>query len=117
MRFGHIELFVAEPLESMTFYRDILGFSVTTIQADKYVWLQLGSQELLLRPIDGLIDSNRASAYEQTAIGLVLYSDNVAVTVSKLQARGIDFVPLPDGCVSFADPDGHWYQLVNPEHG
>lgn len=33
MRLGHIELFVADPLASMAFYRDLLGFQVTTVTA------------------------------------------------------------------------------------
>ena len=50
LNFGHIELFVTDPLGAMTFYRDVLGFEVETVQRDKYVWLKLGGTTILLRP-------------------------------------------------------------------
>ena len=50
MKFGHLELFVNDPLASLPFYRDVLGFEVVTVQAKSFVWLKLGEQEILLRP-------------------------------------------------------------------
>ena len=32
MRFGHIEIFVSNPIEAKTFYQEILGFAVTAVQ-------------------------------------------------------------------------------------
>ena len=50
LRLGHIELFVADPVGSMPFYRDALGFELVEVQGDKVVWLKSGDTELLLRP-------------------------------------------------------------------
>lgn len=113
MHIGHIELFVTDPLRSMAFYRDKLGFSVTTVQAEQFVWLQLGDQELLLRP--GKTKS-QSTTYDETNIGLVLYAVNFPEKMAELQAKGINFVPMSDSCAAFTDPDGHWFQLVDPNH-
>ena len=49
VRFGHIEVFVTDPARSKRFYRDVLGFEVTATQGDRFVWLQKGDVEILLR--------------------------------------------------------------------
>jgi catechol 2,3-dioxygenase-like lactoylglutathione lyase family enzyme len=53
MKLGHIELFVADPIASRDFYRDVLGFEVTAEQHGKFIWLRPGDQEILLRPGSG----------------------------------------------------------------
>jgi catechol 2,3-dioxygenase-like lactoylglutathione lyase family enzyme len=32
LRLGHVELFVQDPIRSMAFYRDVLGFDVVEVQ-------------------------------------------------------------------------------------
>jgi catechol 2,3-dioxygenase-like lactoylglutathione lyase family enzyme len=114
MKIGHIELFVENPLKSKEFYVDILGFDLIEVQFDKFVWLQSGNIEILLRPgkntmvVDEYIDSNAA---------IVIYTDNLDKTCVELQSRGLKFAGV-DGnerCPTFKDPDGNWFQIVNPE--
>lgn len=112
IKLGHIELFVQDPGYSLAFYRDLLGFTVTTIQAEQFVWLQLGTHELLLRPGSG---QNKASAAGEMAMTLVLYTDALAETVAYLTQHGVHCQSAPDGCYLFTDPDGHWFQLVDPQ--
>ncbi len=116
IHFGHIELFVQNPLKSMEFYRDVLGFEVIAIQHEQLVWMQSGTMAMLLRPGE---NSTKISTYQQAAAGLVLYTDNLSETVRELEARGLVFKGT-DGsslCLTFTDPDGNWFQLVNPhEH-
>ena len=50
LRFGHIELFVPDPLNAATFYREVLGFTITTVLRNEIVWMKCGDLELLLRP-------------------------------------------------------------------
>ena len=113
MKLGHLELFVTDPLRSMAFYHDVLGFDVTVIQGDQFVWLQSGQQELLLRA--GL-QTGAAPSYGRSRIALVLYTDDLAASLQKLHEHGLtpQVMAESDACYTFTDPDGHWLQLVNP---
>ncbi len=112
--FGHIEVFVKDPAESMKFYIDVLGFELETIQNDKFVWLKSGNYVILLRPG---INSLNTENYQSAKTGFVLYSDNLDITKKELQSRGLVFKGTDgsDRCLTFTDPDGNWFQLVNPE--
>ena len=113
MKVGHIELFVADPLRSLNFYRDVLGFQVVQIIRHEIAWLKLGDAEVVLRPGKSRDD---APAYARSLQGLVLYCDDLDATLASLQSRGLE-VRGTDGsprCPTFTDPDGHWFQLVNP---
>ncbi|MEZ4869731.1 MAG: hypothetical protein R3C14_50870 [Caldilineaceae bacterium] len=83
------------------------------MQDDTFVWLQLGGQEVLLRPATTL--RQPTAAYAATAVGLLLYTDTLAATVTQLRERGLQLVAQPDGSYLFTDPDGHWFQLVDPQ--
>ena len=113
MKIGHLELFVANPLASLPFYRDVLGFEVVTVQAGSFVWLKLGEQELLLRP--GRPFSS-PPAYADSRVGIVLYTNNLLETVETLRQRGLAITCMPneESCYNFTDPDGNWFQLVDP---
>lgn len=115
LKLGHLELFVTDPLRSLTFYRDRLGFRVVDVQAETYVWLESNGMELLLRP--GKPSASVAS-YEETSLALVLYTDDLAATIARLEEQGIElFSTEPTGqCYNFTDPDGHWIQVVDPNH-
>lgn len=115
MRIGHIELFVRDPLESMKFYRDVLGCEVVAVQAEQFVWLNRGPIELLLRPGSGPSPSEQ---YSRSSAGIVLYTGDLAATAAELSARGLTFQGTDgsDQCLTFTDPDGHWFQLVDPNH-
>ncbi|MAU00320.1 MAG: hypothetical protein CL608_24530 [Anaerolineaceae bacterium] len=115
MQIGHIELFVTDTAQARQFYEDVLGLEVTAVQGNgQFIWLKLADTEILLRP--GL-ESPFISAYDQATAGLVLYTDNIDQTARTLARRGLKF-QVNDGdddCLTFTDPDGHWFQLVNPE--
>jgi hypothetical protein len=44
----------------------------------------------------------------------VLYTDNVDNDLALLQKRGLQIMGDDSGCPLSRDPDGHWYQLVDP---
>ncbi|MCA9907009.1 MAG: VOC family protein [Anaerolineae bacterium] len=114
LHLGHIELFVRDPVQALTFYRDVLGFELTSIQADRFVWLKSGAFELLLRPAG---NTTPAARFEDAGQALVLYTDDLEATAALLRQRGLDFKGTDgDGCLTFTDPDGHWFQLVNLAH-
>ena len=112
MQIGHYEIFVRNPVDSIAFYRDALGFEVVEIQAERYVWLRSGESLLLLRPSTAAHDD---ASYQSTSIATVLYSDDLAAATARLAEHGVairgDDGP---GCLTFTDPDGHWFQLVDP---
>ncbi len=111
MRMGHVELFVGDPVRSARFYVDVLGFELEADQGE-FQWVRLGDREILLRPGRNV----SADRLDQASHDLVLYSDDLARTRTELEGRGLEFSPHHDGgCLTFQDPDGHWWQLVNPE--
>ena len=115
MKIGHIELFVAEPIASKEFFEKVLGFELVTQQSDKLIWLKCGDVEILLRPAKA---SHQSNSYAEASSAIVLYTSDVQKTAANLRERGLVFKGTdgsPD-CLTFTDPDGHWFQLVNPEH-
>ena len=113
IKFGHIELFVAKPAGSAEFYERVLGFEETIRINENLIWMQLGALEILLR--QGTV-SDPAARYEESANGIVLYTENISATKAELEARGLKFRGTVDSnkCWTFTDPDGNWFQLVNP---
>lgn len=114
--FGHIEVFVKDPMISKDFYIDILGFELETVQNGKFVWLKSGNYVILLRPGK---ETELAENYQSAKTGFVLYTADLDSAKKELQNRGLVFKGT-DGserCLTFTDPDGNWFQLVNPaEH-
>lgn len=113
MKLGHIELFVRDPLKSKDFYTNVLGCELVDVQGDKFVWVKFGEREILLRRGD---NASRAENYQRAAVGFVLYTDNMAREVQRLESRGLRFSGDDGGCPTFTDPDGHWFQLADPDH-
>ncbi len=113
MKFGHIELFVADPVKSMQFYRDVLMCEIEAVQHGQFVWLNLGGQSMLLRPGRS---ADAADSYQQAPTGFVLYMDTMEQTRLLLQERGLQFrgTDGSETCMTFSDPDGNWFQLVDP---
>lgn len=109
MFIGHVELPVKDPLVSLAYYVMTLEFELTANQADTFVWIKKGSIELLLRPG---VPHPGPSAHD--GVNLVLYSDDLRADVARLEARGVTF-ELADNCYQFRDPDGYWWQLVDPQ--
>ncbi len=115
MKSGHIEIFVSDPMKARGFYVDVLGFTLVQIQGDQFVWLTLEDQSFLLRPSK---NQNRVEFYDQSKIGLVLYTENLKEKRAELESRGLKFEDpdMFEGCLTFQDPDGNWFQLVDPNN-
>lgn len=112
---GHFELFVRDPAVARNFYERVLGFTLTAVQGDndEFIWLELGGRELLLRPGN---PPAGGSSYHAAGVAIVLYTDSLAATAALWRERGLEFHGF-DGsldCLTFTDPDGHWFQLVDP---
>lgn len=113
MKIGHLEIFVAHPLKSRDFYVNVLGFEEVAVQGP-YIWVKLGETEILLRPGK---NPSPSSSYQNAASAVTLYCDDLAKNIKKLESRGLEFKGT-DGsnkCPTFTDPDGNWFQLVNPD--
>jgi len=114
LKLGHIELFVRDPQRSRDFYRDVLGFEVIDEQGRGFIWLSSGGFQILLRPAGA--NTTTTSTYAESAIAFVIYTDDLPATLETLASRGL----IPAGhdgslkCPTFTDPDGHWFQVVNP---
>lgn len=115
MKLGHIEIFVKDPLRAKDFYEKILGFELVEVQNEKFVWMKLGENLILLRP--GKNDL-KANEYRNSNTGFVLYTADLKKTKDELNERGLEFKGTDgsDECLTFTDPDGNWFQLVNPDH-
>lgn len=116
MKFGHIEIFVSDPIKSSKFYIDILGFKLDQIQKDRFVWLTYDKIAFLLRP---LRLASKSTLYQEAATTHVFYTDDLHSAVNTLKNRGLKFKGTDgsDKCLTFTDLDGNWFQLVNPnEH-
>ena len=113
LKLGHIELFVKNPMKSKDFYIDILGFELVVVQENQFVWVKSGEIEILLRAGTSAAESE---TYQSAKAGLVLYTDDVNATANVYRERGLIFkgTENSDSCLTFTDPDGHWFQLVNP---
>ncbi|MBD3163424.1 MAG: hypothetical protein GF346_13110 [Candidatus Eisenbacteria bacterium] len=112
MRFGHVELRVADPRQARKFYEDVLGFEVVAEQAEVFIWLKLGEVELLLRPGENVA---RSPSFDASPSNIVLYTEDLPGAQKRLEERGVRFAGEDQGCPVFADPDGNWFQLVDPE--
>ena len=111
---GHLELFVLNPLKSREFYERSLGFRVQEIQQEQYVWMELDNLTLLLRPGS---PPSPSSHYREASSGIVFYTNNLERTQEELRERGVVFrgTDGSDRCLTFTDPDGNWFQLVDPD--
>lgn len=113
MELGHIEILAEDPLRAQKFYCDVLGFEVVTIQNEQFIWLIKDQQEILIRPGRRHTSANR---YEDAPLGFVFYTNNVDKTLKELKEKGVQIKGTVDSnkCFTFTDPDGNWFQLVNP---
>lgn len=112
LKLGHIEIFVKDPLKSRDFYAGILGFELIEVQGDKYVWMKMGDNEILLRPG---IEEHHSENYRHANMAFVIYTDNLEESVKVLTSSGLVFNGN-DGPnnPTFTDLDGNWFQLANP---
>ena len=114
LKLGHLEIFVKDPLKSKEFYIDVLGFEHVETQGNKAVWLKMGDGLILLRPGS---NSHPSNTYQSANIAMVIYCDDAVKTLQTYKDRGLVIKGDDTGCPVFTDPEGNWFQLVNPaEH-
>jgi len=101
MRFGHLELAVADPRASLAFYVEKLGFRLVADQG-RFLWVERGGLEILLRP------GSPGGGHD-----VVFYCDDPAGAAEAWGARGVE-VERRGACFHARDPDGHRFQVVNP---
>ena len=113
MKFGHIELFVKNTETSKDFLCNVLGFKLEANQGINK-WVKLGNLEILLREGHG----SDAGTYQTAESGIIFYTSDLKTKSKELEKRGIIFkgTDLSDNCSTFTDLDGHWFQLVDPNH-
>lgn len=102
-------------MKSKEFFEKILGFELVENQNDKFIWLKLGTSLILLRPGENNLITDE---YKNSNTGFVLYTGDLENTKGDLILKGLKFIGTDgsDNCLTFKDPDGNWFQLVNPEH-
>jgi hypothetical protein len=109
MKPGHIEIFSEEPKASIPFY-ETLGFTLTSVQADKFVWMDLDGSEILIRPGS----RSFAPTYKDAAMAMVLYSSDIKAIRARLVSSEVDIhEDEGEGCITIQDPGGHWIQIVD----
>ncbi len=114
LKLGHQEIFVKDPVKSKEFYTEILGFEHVETQDEKFVWLKMGDGLILLRQGS---NTNPSRTYQTTNIANVIYTDDAEKTLRSYKEKGLKIKGDDTGCPVFTDPDGNWFQLVNPaEH-
>lgn len=112
MHIGHLEIFCADPVASIPFYRDALGFTLVEVQHEKFVWLTSHEAIVLLRPGTG---GAIVETYQQAPMAIVLYTSHLDDVRRRLVDSGVAILGDDGpGCLTFRDPDGHWFQLVDP---
>lgn len=110
MRLHHIEIHASDPTKSQKFYEDVLGFSTESVQGGgKYIWMKLDEVSILIRPGKSGVSGK---AFAQSAGNLVLCCEDPVATLKLMQGKGLTVRGHDDGCPTFTDPDGNWFQLI-----
>lgn len=112
MRIGHIELFCRDTEASRAFFVDQLGFELVVSQPGGFIWTKAGEMEILLRPTDQV--QTPVAKYGDAASAIVLYTDDLDSERRRIEQNGVSILGTDgsDDCLTFTDPDGHWFQLV-----
>ena len=110
IQLSHIWLYVKDTSTSIKFYRDVIGFKITETFPDGSLF-HAGSILLGIHREEG----DRKSLPGSTV--LILRTNNIEKTYKELKARGVTFdgqiLDKPYGkIVSFKDPDGYIWELV-----
>lgn len=99
MKLGHLEIEANDPLATMRFYVDELGYELVANQGDRFIWVKKDGVEVLLRP-----------AADYPLPSMVYYSDDPESDAKRL---GLPF-ERKGNCFHLADADGTSIQIVNP---
>ncbi|MHC4953898.1 MAG: VOC family protein [Planctomycetota bacterium] len=102
MKLGHVELEAADPLASMNFFVETLGYSLVANQGDRFIWVEKDGVEFLLRPKGDYV-----------LPCLVYYTDHPEAEAERLRAAGMT-VEKRGTCFHFEDAAGNSFQVVNP---
>lgn len=107
-RIGHLEFFVRDAAVSRDWYARVLGATPIADQGDCQ-WIELAGTELLFRPGNG----SRSREYRATSVAPVLYVEDLEDFREQLDEAGVDATHGDeDECLTFQDPDGHWWQAT-----
>jgi catechol 2,3-dioxygenase-like lactoylglutathione lyase family enzyme len=101
LEFGHIEIFVKDPLKSLEFYTNVLGFELMEVQGDKFVWVKMGDRAVLLREGGNDIP---AETYQETNITIVIYTYDVEETLRLCKQKGL-VIKGDDAAARYSGPD------------
>ncbi|MGK7942048.1 MAG: VOC family protein [Crocosphaera sp.] len=126
-----IPIFVSDQEKALTFYRDYLGFKVVndiSYKDNTVRWLTIAlpnnNLELILFHPKM---SETPDEQEQIAkrigqwTGIILETDDIQNDYQSLKEKGVNFQEEPSQQfwggwnVSFADPDGNIFQLIQPK--
>ncbi|MEZ4662850.1 MAG: hypothetical protein R2911_35325 [Caldilineaceae bacterium] len=77
---------------------------MTTVQEGQFVWLQLGRNCRPGARQAPPLDYDHAPWHGATRM--------ICRKLWRTWRSTASFCKMPDGCYTFADPDGHWFQLV-----
>ena len=129
-RLSHATLFVKDQDESLSFYRDKLGFEVRTdMTLEGFRWLTVGPKGqddveiVLIRPCAGpMMDQETVDHIEalldKGALGCgVFATENCRATYDELKGRGVNFINEPQDRpygveALFRDNSGNWFSLT-----
>jgi catechol 2,3-dioxygenase-like lactoylglutathione lyase family enzyme len=109
-----IMLGVGDANKAVAFYRDTLGFELTT-RFEGFAFFKAGGVTLALN--EGLA---RAVPNRNGAVEIILPRDSVRAAHTALAADGVKFMKPPhevspgQWAASFTDPDGHILTLFGP---
>jgi uncharacterized glyoxalase superfamily protein PhnB len=129
MKLAIVPVFVSDQDRALEYYRDKLGFVVTTDQqyAEGARWLTVaaepdGTQILLYDPRMSR-DNPDAQSRVGSWTGIVFQTEDIRATYEQLHERGVDFESEPQqqpwgGFETwFRDPDGNRFHLAEVRQG
>jgi lactoylglutathione lyase len=124
MRLAYVPVFVSDQQRALEFFRDKLGFDVTSDQSygEGRRWLAVaprrGDAEILLYDPRMSQDNPDAESRVGTWTGFVFQTEDVRATYDEWHSRGVEFEAEPQrqpwgGFETwFRDPDGNRFHLA-----
>ena len=108
LKLSHLELFCRDPAATARWWMDKLGATLVADQSP-FQWIEIGGQEILLRPGD----PKRAGSYRSADSALVFSASALEEVGRQLTSAGVIHGHGDgDECLTLHDPDGHWIQIA-----